>query len=109
MLVANGLYTRKVATFVASLFKYLTEHPEDTRFYELEIVHSPPGKPTVDETVFVRLIDRSVAERVVTLANGREIVRFVTKEGKRLDVLFGHEEERHLEPAIVFYESEDSR
>lgn len=108
MLVADGLYTRKVASEVGSLFKYLIENPEDTRYFELDIVYSPPGKPEQDETVFVKLIDESVAERVVTLANGREIIRCVSNEGRRLDVLFGHEKDRQFEPAIVFYESKDS-
>lgn len=99
MFVTEGVYTRKVAAEVGSALKYLFEHPDDTDFIKLELVyHHPDGDK--DQTEFIRLVDQPEA-RVVTLANGREIVRCITRSGKRLDIIFGHEDEREIEPVLV--------
>lgn len=104
MLITGELYTREVAEQVGSVLKYLIEIPNDSRFFEVKLVRYSQGKERDEETVNVRLIDK-VDDRLVVLANGREIVRCVTREGKRIDFMFGHETERSLEPAMVFYES----
>lgn len=103
MLVTEGLYTRKVAHKVGSLLKHLFENPQDSRSFEVELVRYEGEREAETFIVNVRLID-DPTKRVVTLANDREIVRCMTTEGKRIDFLFGHESERELEPAFVFYE-----
>lgn len=102
MFVTGGYYTRKVAAEAGATLKYLFEHPEDKRYFQLELVPQPPHEGP-DFTVNFRLIDDLTA-RVITLANGREIVRCVTDAGHRLDIVFGHEAERELEPALVLIE-----
>ncbi|MGV9002318.1 MAG: hypothetical protein ACOH18_05190 [Candidatus Saccharimonadaceae bacterium] len=103
MLITGELYTRKVAAQVGSMLKYLFEHPEDTRFFEVELDYYEKGRSVRTETVLVRLVEKDDA-RIVELANGREIVRCITKDNVRIDFMFGHEDERELEPAFVFYD-----
>lgn len=103
MLVTSELYTRKVAVEVGSLLKYLIEHPNDPQSFEVEIVRYSRGHVAEEQTVYIRLSDEKEG-RIVELANGREIIRCVTTEGKKIDFLFGHPDERAFEPAFVFYE-----
>lgn len=104
MFVTGGIYTKKVAAEVGAVLKYLFEHPEDENFFELILAHDPSDE-TKDEIVHIRLVD-DINARVVPLANRREIVRCITSSGRHLDIMFGHEAEREIEPAMVFLEAE---
>ena len=103
MLVTGGYYTRKVAAEVGATLKFLFEHPEDKQFFQLVLTTSKPSEGEEDWVVNIRLVD-DLTNRVVTLANGCEIVRCVTNDGHRLDIMFGHKAEREIEPALVLVE-----
>jgi hypothetical protein len=99
MFMTEGVYTRKVASEVGSAIKYMVEHPEDDRFFELQLVrHTKTGDE--DWTEFFRPIDIP-EDRVFTFANESELVRCITTSGRRLDIIFGHEAEREVQPALV--------
>ncbi len=98
MFVTEGVYTRKVAKEVGSAIKYMVEHPEDDRFFELQLVRYRQGGS--DEwTEMFRIEDTPEAR--ITLADESEIVQCITRSGRRLDIIFGHAAERELQPALV--------
>src|SRR5689334_19311351 len=104
MFVTAGVYTRKVASEVGSTIKYLMEHPDDDRFFELQLVRYP-GSGREDWTEMIRLVAPDEG-RVITLADKSEVVRCVTREGRHIDIIFGDVTERELQPALVLLEGE---
>lgn len=103
MFVTEGAYTRKVASEVGAGLKYLFQHPDDDRYLDLALVcYHPDGNKEWTERI--RLLPKR-EDRVVTLANGREIVRCMNSDGKKLDIIFGDIAVRELEPALVIIES----
>ena len=100
MFVTEGAYTRKVAVEVGSAIKYMIEHPDDEMFYELELVRYFKDKPELAWTEWFRPMSLS-DNPPLTLADKSEIARCVSKSGRRLDIIFGNENERALQPAYV--------
>jgi len=109
MFVTDWQYTHENADVVGSLIKHMIEHREDERFFELEVDQKLPNgssEPTT-ETILIQL-HPSYEPRGEDneIAGGTEIVRCITKEGKKLDILFGPQrDQRQLEPALIARES----
>lgn len=105
MTINEGLYTRKVASEVGALLKYLMEHPEESEAFSVALVRYEPNGTQVDLNVFIRPVE-DVTRRVVELANGSELIHCVTNDGRRIDFIFSSRvNERDLEPAMVVLES----
>jgi hypothetical protein len=101
---ANGIYTREVSDKVADGVQYLMQHPSDKRYLEVPIIRFRRRRgdelPVTEESVLsIRLIDES--PQIISRAGGGEIARCITREGKRVDIIFGRPAERHLAPATV--------
>lgn len=104
MFLTEGVYTRKVASEVGSTIKYLIEHPDDDRFFELELV-ADQHDSSKDWIEWIRLVD-STENRVLALADESEVVHCVTRSGRRIDIIFAHADERELQPALVLLGAE---
>ncbi len=106
-MMSDGYYTREPAQNVANAVKYLIEHPGDKRHFVVRLVKYLPGGTGVparqrESQVAVRLLDD--LPNVIPLASGGEIVRCITQEEKRVDIIFGHPDTRSVEPALVLLE-----
>lgn len=102
--MTSGIYTRDVSEKVASGLKFLIENASDKKFLELPLTRTKrtsgsERSESEDFVVSIRLIDDF--PRITPRAQGGEIARCITSEGKRLDIIFGNPAERSLEPALV--------
>lgn len=103
-MTTNGIYTRDVSEKVASGLQYFMQNPSDKRYFELPLVryrrHSGGEAPSSEEfVVSIRLIDES--PRIVPRAGGGEIARCITREDKRIDIIFGDPARRSFEVATI--------
>lgn len=110
VIMNDGAYTQRTAQEVASALHHLIMHPEanNTTRLDIRIERRPSGTSPVvrkESTFWVKPI-QPLSEAVVSLVDGREIVRLITDDGQRLDVFFGKPEERSFEPALVILASE---
>lgn len=105
MNVTEGVfYTRKVAEEVGSMIKYMIEYPDDDRFFQLQLVRYHKGRAEEEWTELIRPLPAE--DRVLTLRDGGECVRCITKSGRHLNLLFGNVAERAIEPVAVLLEIE---
>ena len=100
----EGIYTHDVSEKVADGLQYFMLHPDDKRYFELSVVRysrrTGNELPTPEEfVVSIRLIEEM--PRIVPRAGGGEIARCITREGKRIDIIFGNPARRSFEPASV--------
>lgn len=101
MIFKDGAYTKRTAQEVASGLHHLIKHPEvGTYKLDVRIERRRSGAGQADRKESTYWV-KPLHEEIITLANGAEIVRLVTDEGQRLDVIFGKSEERDFEPALV--------
>ena len=109
MLFAEAIYTNDTAQEVASTLVYLRNNPA-AKLMKLEVSVQTRSNASTHawqrgpRTYWARL-DDTIAEPVIQLANGGEIVRMRTEEGLRLDIIFGRPAERDMEPALVLVEA----
>ena len=103
-MTTEGIYTQDVSEKVADGLQYFMLHPNDKRYFELGLVRyqrrTGNELPSPEEfTVSIRLIEES--PRIVPRAGGGEIARCITREGKRVDIIFGNPARRGFEPANI--------
>lgn len=79
-----------------------SKHPAERQHFELKLVrHHPDGDQ--EWTELIRLVDET-SERVIVLANGQELVRCRTADGRKLDLLFGSIPDREFDRVVAFVE-----
>ena len=102
--MSDVVNTRDTSQTVADALKYLIEHPSDKRHIALHLVRykrrSGSELPKKEEfSVAIRLLDE--LPNIIPRAGGGEIARCITREGKRVDIIFGNPARRGFEPANI--------
>lgn len=109
MLASEGLYTREVAETVASGIAHLLQSPDDTYILLrlVRVVKKTGQERALEEPLEVSIRLLKEKNRIVPLANGRELVRCYTQDGRRLDIFMpGPNGDREIERAVVILEEQ---
>jgi hypothetical protein len=83
----DRFYTCSTASEVETWMMEMVNNPHLNDFRELRLDYIKPGMSDVYETVQVRLVSKPLDEQVVKFKQGGLLIRCVTIEGKRLDLL----------------------
>jgi hypothetical protein len=96
---SDRFYTSSTASEVETWMMEMVKDPHLNDFRELQLDYIKPGMTDVYETVQVRLAPRPLEEQVVQFKQGGLLIRCVTIDGKKLDLLLrssGRETSRAL-------------
>lgn len=101
-------YSTSSAQTVADGLHYIMTDAPESYFFRLETIRYEPDNGGNLSEIFVRVLpDTSENDPVSILADGTEVVRCLSKDGRRVDVILGQPSEREFQPAQVVFEQPD--
>jgi hypothetical protein len=100
---SDRFYTSSTASEVETWMMEMVNNPHLNDFRELRLDYIKPGMSDVYETVQVRLAPRPLEEQVVKFKQGGLLIRCVTIDGKKLDLLL-RSSDRETSRALVLWD-----
>lgn len=103
MEIGSAVYTRRTAQAVVEAIAHHINNPD--LYIPLRVVEYKEGREDGEWTYWAAL--PGSPKNIDDFANKVEIVRCVTREGQKLDIILGQPEEREFQPALVLIHKEE--
>lgn len=99
-------YTNESSSKVHATLKHVVEHPGSYAVLTLITRHRSSGMSVTEEHAEDLSVKLDPGRANIELANGVQVIRCVTKGGKKCDIFLARPETRHFEPALVLLEAD---
>ncbi len=101
-------HTKLSAQDLARVLHHMMTPTTEYEYFRLETVRYGPDGEEDAEDVFVQPLPTSTENDAVSvLADGTEVVRCLSQDGRRVDIILGKPAEREFQPAQVVFEQPD--
>lgn len=106
MFFGDPQYTDESSSKVHATLNYIAQHPGSYAVLTLITRHRSSGMSVTEEHAENLSVKLDPNRANIELANGVQVIRCLTKGGKKCEIFLARPETRHFEPALVLLEAD---